>query len=124
MYKLASVSKIILWLIILITDYTMINVYEDPFVGIGLGLVGVFVFSRWASFFVFFYAQELFRKIEYRERNLKDSYKLSLLFGLFSLINVLFLLLGSWNKWLGLILLVGFILLQYFLFLEPKHDKR
>lgn len=124
MYKLASVSKIILWLIILITDYTMINVYEDPFVGIGLGLVGVFVLSRGVSFFIFFYAQELFRKIEYRERNLKDSYKLSLLFGLFSLINVLFLLLGSWNKRLWLILLAGFILLQYFLFLEPKHDKR
>ena len=83
----------------------MINVYEDPLVGIGLGLVGVFVLSRGVSFFVFFYVQELFRKIEYRERNLKDSYKLSLLFGLFSLINVLFLLLGSRNKRVGLLLL-------------------
>ena len=99
MYKLASVVKIILGGTILLVDYTMINVYEDPLIGIGLGLVGVFVLARGVSFFLFFYAQELFRKLEYRDRNLKDSYKLSLLFGLYSLINVLLLLLGSWNKW-------------------------
>lgn len=123
LYKLASTIKIILGGVILLIDYTMINVYEDPLIGIGLGLVGVFILSRGVSFFIFFYTQELFRKLEYRDRNLKDSYKLSLLFGLYSLINVLLLLLGSWNKWRGLILLAGFILLQYLLFLEPKHGK-
>lgn len=120
-YKLWSLVKIILWAIILLLDYTMINVFEDPLIGIGLGLVGTFILSRGVSFFIFFYAQELFRKIEFRDRNMKDSYKLSFLFGLYALINVLLLLLGSWNKWRGLILLAGFILLQYFLFLEPKN---
>ena len=124
MYKLASVVKIILGGTILLVDYTMINVYEDPLIGIGLGLVGVFVLARGVSFFLFFYAQELFRKLEYRDRNLKDSYKLSLLFGLYSLINVLLLLLGSWNKWRWLLLLAGFIVLQYLLFLEPKHARK
>jgi len=109
---------------ILILDYTLINVFEDPLIGIGLGLVGVFILSRGVSFFIFFYAQELFRKIEYRDRNLKDSYKLSFLFGLYSLINVLLLLLGNWNKWVGILLLIGFFVLQYFLFLEPKHERR
>ena len=122
-YKLGSLIKVVLGLIILIIDYTMINVFEDPVIGIGLGLVGTFVLAWGVSFFVFFYAQELFRKIEYRDRNLKDSYKLSFLFGLYALINVLLLLLGGWNKWRGLFLLGGFILLQYFLFLEPKDDK-
>jgi hypothetical protein len=124
MYKLASVIKILLGLLILIIDYTMINVFEDPLIGIGLGLVGTFVLSWGVSFFIFFYAQELFRKIEFRDRNLKDSYKLSFLFGLYALINVLLLLLGLRNKWRGLALLTGFIVLQYFLFLEPKHDRK
>jgi hypothetical protein len=57
MYKLASVIKILLGLFILIIDYTMINVFEDPLIGIGLGLVGTFVLSRGVSFFIFFYAQ-------------------------------------------------------------------
>ena len=124
MYKFASIIKILLWGTILLVDYTMINVYEDPLIGIGLGLVGVFILSWGVSFFIFFYAQELFRRLEYRDRNLKDSYKLSLLFGLYSLINVLLLLLGSWNKWRWLILLAGFVVLQYLLFLEPKHDRK
>lgn len=56
----------------------------------------------------------------YRDRNLVDAYKLSFLFGLFSLINVLLILLGHWTKWIGLAFLAGFMLLQYVLFLEPK----
>ena len=35
-YKLGSLIKVILGLIILIVDYTMINVFEDPVIGIGL----------------------------------------------------------------------------------------
>jgi hypothetical protein len=123
-YKLGSLLKIILGTGILLIDYTMINVFEDPLIGIGLGLVGSFILARGVSFFIFFYAQELFRRIELRDRNLSDSYKLSFLFGLYALINVLLLLLGSWNKWLGLALLVGFIVLQYFLFLEPKYENK
>ena len=102
----------------------MINVFEDPLIGIGLGLMGSFILSRGISFFIFFYAQELFRRIEFRDRNLRDSYKLSFLFGMYALINVLLLLLGNRNKWLGLGLLVGFIILQYFLFLEPKYERK
>jgi hypothetical protein len=121
-YKLGSLIKIILGITILLIDYTMINVFEDPLIWIGLWLIGSFILAWGASFFIFFYAQELFRRIEFRDRNLSDSYKLSFLFGLYALINVLLLLLGSRNKRMGIALLVGFILLQYFLFLEPKHN--
>lgn len=120
LYKIWSLIKVLFWALILIVDYTMINVFEDPVVAIGLGLVGAFIFSRGVSFFVFFYAMEWFRKIEYTDRNLVDSYKLSFLFWLFSLINVLLLLQGKWGKLLGLFLLGGFILVQYLLFLNPK----
>ena len=120
-YKLWSLIKIILGAVILLIDYTMINVFEDPLIWIGLGLIGSFILTRGVSFFIFFYAQELFRRIEFRDRNLRDSYKLSFLFGMYALINVLLLLLGSRNKRLGLALLIGFIVLQYFLFLEPKN---
>jgi hypothetical protein len=36
----------------------------------------------------------------------------------------LLLLLWGWNKWRGLVLLAGFIVLQYFLFLEPKYEHK
>jgi hypothetical protein len=35
-YKLGSLIKIILGAAILLIDYTMINVFEDPLIGIGL----------------------------------------------------------------------------------------
>ncbi|MDD2537452.1 MAG: hypothetical protein PHU61_03100 [Candidatus Absconditabacteria bacterium] len=124
MYKIASLIKVTVGAIILLIDYTMINVFEDPAIGIGLALVGVFLLGRGGSFFLFFFIQELFRKIEESDRNLKDSYKLSLLFGLYSLINILLLFLGIWSKRRGIFLLAGFILLQYFLFLDPKHVRK
>ncbi len=54
------------------------------------------------------------------ERNIKDSYKLSLLFGIYVLINMLLIFLGYWTVIVGLILLIGFIILQSILFFEQK----
>ena len=50
----------------------------------------------------------------------KDSYKLSLLFGIFVIINILLILLGYRNKRIGIILLIGFVALQITLFADPK----
>lgn len=118
LYKLGSLIKVAFWAIILLVDYTMINVFEDPIIWIWLWLLWVFLLSRWFSFFIFFYAQERFRNIAYRDRNLVDSYKMSFLFGLFSLINILLILMWVRNKVLWLILLAVFILIQCFLFIE------
>ena len=122
-YELASLWKFVLWVLILIIDYTSINVYEDPAIGIGLGFLGLFIASRGGSFYLFLWIQKLYRHIDHTQL-VKDSYKLSLLFGIFVLINVLLLLLGFWNKWLGIILLGWFIALQVSLFSDPKstHD--
>ncbi len=121
LYHIAAVIKFVLWLGILILDYTTINVYEDPVIGIWLGFLWLFILSWWASFYLFIGVQKLFRDIS-PTRLIKDSYKLSLLFGIFVLINVLFLLLWYWSKLLGLIFLIGFIALQVTLFSE--NDKR
>ena len=119
LYQIASLSKFILGVFILVIDYTMINVYEDPTIGIGLGFLWLFIAAWWGSFYLFYWIQKLYRHVD-KQQLIKDSYKLSLLFGIFVILNVLLLLLGYWNKWLGIVLLGGFIALQVTLFSDSK----
>lgn len=122
LYSIASLIKLVLGLVIIMITYTSINVYEDPVIGIGLGILWLFIASRGASFYLFLGIQKRFREVS-QDRLIKDSYKLSLLFGIFVLINALFLLLWYRSKFLWLILLVGFIILQVLLFSEQKKEK-
>jgi hypothetical protein len=126
LYQIASATKFVLWLIILILVYSYINVYEDPWVGISLGFLWLFIMLRWLSFYIFLLWQKLFRTNQDEERITKDSYKLSLLFWIYAVINVLLLILWNRSKFLWLILLVGFIALQISLFSEKKqsHEHR
>ncbi len=119
LYHIASLIKLILGLLIILITYTSINIYEDPIIGIWLGMLWLFIAARGASFYLFLGIQKLFRDIS-ETRLIKDSYKLSLLFGIYVLINALFLLLWYRSKILWLILLVGFIVLQVTLFSEQK----
>jgi hypothetical protein len=119
LYHIASLIKFVLGLLILLITYTSINVYEDPVIGIGLIILWLFIAARGASFYLFLGFQKFFRDLP-KDRLIKDSYKLSLLFGIYVLINALFLLLGYRSKFLWLILLVGFIILQVALFSEQK----
>ena len=119
LYYIASLVKFVLGLLILLITYTSINVYEDPMIGISLSILWLFIAARGASFYLFLGLQKFFRDIP-QVRLVKDSYKLSLLFGIFVLINALFLLLWYRSKFLWLILLVGFIILQVALFSEQK----
>ncbi len=121
LYHIASLGKLVLGVVIMFITYTSINVYEDPVVGIGLGILWLFIAARWASFYLFIMIQKRFRDVS-PDRLIKDSYKLSLLFGIFVLINALFLLLWYRSKFLWLILLVGFIILQVLLFSEQKQE--
>jgi len=121
LYHIASVIKIILGAGILLLTYTFINVYEDPLIGIGLSMVGLFIVSRGASFYLFLAIQKRFRNLS-SDRLIKDSYKLSLLFGIFIIINALLVFLWYRSKFLWLILLLGFIILQVLLFSEQKDD--
>lgn len=121
LYHIASLIKFVLGLIILLITYMFINVYEDPVIGIWLVILWLFIAARGASFYLFLVLQKFFRDVS-QERIIKDSYKLSLLFGIYVLINALFLLLWYRSKFLWIILLVGFIVLQVALFSEQKKE--
>lgn len=123
LYHIASLIKFVLWVAILIIVYTSINVYEDPMIWIWLGFLGLFIACWGLSFYLFLWIQKLVRSIDIdRIRIIKDSYKLSLLFGIFIMINVLLLLLWYWNKILWVILLIWFVVLQIALFSEEKKN--
>ena len=121
-YYIASITKLILWLFIVLITYTSISIYEDPVIWISLWFIWVFITVRWLSFFLFLQWQKIFRKID-KERMVKDSYKLSLLFGIYCVINILLLILWKWSKLLWFILLAGFIVIKILLF-ENKNDKK
>jgi hypothetical protein len=119
-YPIISAIKLVLWVIIVLLTYTSINVYEDPGIGIGLMFLWIFIASRWASFYLFVWIQKLYRHNIDNLKLFKDSYKLSLLFWIYIIINFLLLLGGYRNKFVGILLLAGFIFLQVFLFSETQ----
>ena len=120
-YYIASIIKLVLWTFIMLVTYTSINIYEDPTIWISLWFIGTFIAIWWFSFFLFLRGQKLFRK-KIEERIVKDSYKLSLLFGIYSIINILLLILWSRTKLAWIILLAGFILI-HILLLENQNAK-
>ncbi|MBU0626213.1 hypothetical protein KKG31_07630 [Patescibacteria group bacterium] len=69
--------------------------------------------------------QKFYRHIE-KVRLIKDSYKLSLLFGIYVMINAALILSEYRNKIIGIVLLAGFILLQIALFSDTKqvHEEK
>ncbi len=121
LYYIASIIKIILGLAVLLLTYSSINIYEDPLIWIGLAVVGLFIVSRGASFYLFLLIQKRFRDLS-SDRLIKDSYKLSLLFGIFVIMNALLLFLWYRSRFLWLLLLLGFIILQVLLFSEQKKE--
>jgi hypothetical protein len=109
----------------LFVDYAAINVFEDPFVAIWILLVGCFLVARWASFFFFMFTQKVFKNKKLQTSPESESYKLSFLFGMYTMLNIILILLWHWNKTWWLILLCGFILLLYFLMMDsPKNVKK
>jgi hypothetical protein len=124
-YHRLSALKCLLGAWILALTYTSINVYEDPAVAIGLSFLWIFIVARWLSFFLFFILQKNYRKQLDQITIVKESYKLSLLFGIYITINYLLILLGRRNKFIGIILLWLFIWLEISLCSEPpvQHDK-
>ena len=121
-YKYLSLIKLVVGLIILFIDYAAINVFEDPLIAIWILLVGVFLVSRWASFFFFLFIQKIFMNKKIQNSPESESYKLSFLFGMYAMINIILILLWHWNKLRGLVILWGFILLLYFLMMDSSKN--
>lgn len=124
-YRYISLIKLIVWLLILFVDYVAINVFEDPVVAMGILLVWCFLFSWWLSFFFFLFIQNTFKIKNFQWVTESDSYKLSLLFWIYALLNVMLIFLWYWSKTRGLILLWWFIWLLYLLMIDTaKHAKK
>ncbi len=121
-YKYLSLIKLIVGLIILFVDYAAINVFEDPFVAIWILLVWCFLVARWVSFFFFLFIQKAFKNKNIQNSPESESYKLSFLFGMYALINIILILMWNWNKMRGLIILWAFILLLYFLMMDSSKN--
>ena len=121
-YNTIAFAKVVLGALILLITYTSINVYDDPVIALSLWFLWIFILARWISFFVFLFEQRLFHQLKSEEQLKKDSYKLSLLFGIFCIINVLLILLSRRNKLVWLALLILFILMQIFLFERNDWD--
>lgn len=112
-YQLLSAIKCLLGILILVITYTSINVYEDPAVAISLSFLGIFIAARWASFFLFLAIQKIYRKQLDHLTIVKESYKLSLLFGIYIIINYLLILLGRRNKFIGILIFGLFVWLEF-----------
>ena len=121
-YKYLSLIKLVVGLLILFIDYAAINVFEDPFVAIWILLVGSFLVARWASFFFFLFIQKAFKNKNTQNSPESESYKLSFLFWMYSLINIILILMWNWSKMWGLIILWWFILLLYFLMMDNSKN--
>ena len=121
-YKYLSLIKLIVGLIILFVDYAAINVFEDPLVAIWILLVGSFLVARWASFFFFMFTQKIFKNKRIQDSPESESYKLSFLFWMYAMLNIILILMWNWSKIRGLIILWAFILLLYFLMMDSSRN--
>ena len=124
-YKYLSLIKLIVGLLIVFVDYAAVNVYEDPFVAIWILLVWSFLVARWASFFFFLFVQKILKNKKNQESPESESYKLSFLFGMYAMLNIILILLWRWDKARWLLLLLGCLMLLYFLLMDsPKNVKK
>jgi hypothetical protein len=122
-YARASLIKLLFWIILFFVDATMISIREDTSIALILWLLSVFLICWWASYFIFYRAQWLFTTNINKERLRRDSYKCSFLFWLFMLINVLLLIAEFRSKWIGIWSLILFVIMQYFIFTDPKRSE-
>ena len=121
-YKYLSLIKLVVGLLILFVDYAAINVFEDPFVAIGILLVWSFLVARWASFFFFLFFQKIFKNKKNLSSPESESYKLSFLFWMYAMLNIILILLWHWSKLWWLIILWAFVALLYFLMMDNSKN--
>ena len=121
-YKYLSLIKLIVGWLILFIDYAAINVFEDPFVAIWILLVWSFLLTRWASYFFFMFIQRVFRNKKNQDSPEAESYRLSFLFGMYALVNILLILMWHWDKIWWLVILCGFVVLLYFLMMDNSKN--
>jgi len=121
-YHFGALLKIVVGLVILISIYVTIYPEQDPAIAMWFGFLGIFIVSRGISFYIFY----LLKFISTHKEPIqcaKESYHLSLLFGMFILANGWLVLLWKWTKPVGVLLLFVFVAFQVVLSLTPDNVK-
>jgi hypothetical protein len=85
-------------------------------------LVWSFLVARGASFFFFMFMQKVFWNKRSQNSPEAESYRLSFLFGMYALVNILLILMWHWDKIWWLVILCVFIALLYFLMMDNSKN--
>ncbi len=118
LYHIWAVAKVLLGILILRMVYVYIDPTLDPAMWLWFWFLWIFITAWWSSFYLFFAIQSLISSKD-TIRLAKESYKLSLLFGIFILINISLLFLEQRTKLLWAVLFLLFVGLQVFLAVAP-----
>lgn len=92
LYHIFSLIKMSVAILILLSLYFTIDPYADPLIALSGGMVGFFLLAWGSSFFFFRAWKKYVTKMKDEDKNITNSYKLSLLFGVYILFNIIFLL--------------------------------
>ena len=121
LYSAGAILKILVGLGILTILYHYVNVYQDPAIGISFGFLGIFMIVRGVSYFVFSFCYRFFSvKPKYIQESM--SYKLSLLIGLYVMMNLTLVITDHRSKLIGIMLLFLFIVIQTIFVYEKKRE--
>jgi hypothetical protein len=123
LYHIFSLIKMSVAVLILLSLYFTIDPYADPLIALSWGMVGFFLLAWWCSFFFFWAWNKYISKTKDEKQNIITSYKLSLLFGVYILFNIIFLLNQKRTVLGGIVLLIGFIIIQAILLPASENNK-
>lgn len=110
-YNIWALIKIIVWSLTIFYLYNYVNVFQDPTIWLAFWFLWIFLVVWGISFYIFY----IFSKFFSQKPNItiaSKSYKTSLLFGLYILINIALIVLENWTKLLWLLIFVIFVVLQ------------
>ncbi|MEF2175128.1 MAG: hypothetical protein V3575_01545 [Candidatus Absconditabacteria bacterium] len=111
LYHISFLIKIIVGSLIIYFIYPKINVYQEPMFAIPAVLLGIFFLIWGLSFFIIYIS----KKIISQKPNIviaSNSFKLSLFFSLFIILNLILIIMHKWTKLMGFGLLILFVVLQ------------
>jgi hypothetical protein len=121
LYNMWAIIKIIVGISIIGILYNYVNVYQDPAIGISFWFLGIFMIVWGIGYFMFLLSYKFFSK-EHLHKQASLSYKLSLLLGMYVMVNITFIITDHWNKLLWLAIIIAFIALQTLFWNQKKKE--
>lgn len=108
-YSIWALLKFIIWTIIVSILYKYVNVYQSPILGLSFGYLWIFMILRWLMYFFFLWLYKLRSSETAHAQQTSFSYKLSLLFALFTMINITLMINDARSNLFGIITLLSFL---------------